>query len=66
MELRNKIVSLVYSPAGNDPETTKSSLANLSGNLKKLSAMRDLNVSKGNGGPFLVGNAATVADFNLW
>ena len=66
MDLRNKIVSLVYSPAGGDPVTTKSSLTSFSGNLKKLTAMRDLNVSKGSVGPFLVGSAATVADFNLW
>jgi hypothetical protein len=66
MDLRNKIVSLVYSPTGRDPETTKSSLASFSGNLMKLTAMRDFNVSKGNDGPFFVGSAATVADFNLW
>ena len=66
MDLRNKIVSLVYSPEGKDPETTRSFLASLSSNLQKLSAMRDINVSKGNVGPFLVGSAATVADFNLW
>ena len=66
MDLRNKIVSLVYGPAGKDPETTKLFLASLSGNLQKLSAMRDLNVSKGHRGPFLVGSAATVVDFNLW
>jgi Glutathione S-transferase, C-terminal domain len=65
-DLRNKIVSLVYSPTGGDPETAKSSIASFYGNLKKLTAMRDLNVSKGNVGPFLVGSAATVADFNLW
>lgn len=46
--------------------TTMSSLDSFSGNLKKLTAMRDLNLSKGNIGPFLVGNAATVSDFNLW
>ena len=66
MDLRNKIVSLVYSPTGGDPVTTMSSLDSFSGNLKKLTAMRDLNLSKGNIGPFLVGNAATVSDFNLW
>ena len=66
MDLRNKIVALVYGPAGKGPEETKAVLATLMGNLKKISLWRDINAAKGNDGPFMVGNAATTCDFNLW
>lgn len=66
MDLRNKIVSLVYGPAGKEAASTSLILNGLMGNLAKICAWRNGNISKGNDGPFLVGNAATVVDFNLW
>ena len=67
MDLRNKIIPVAYhGTAGKTAEGTDAAFTALIGNLVKLSAWRDLNASKGNSGPFLVGNAATVCDFNLW
>ena len=67
MDLRNKIIPVAYhGTAGKTAEGTDAAFTALMGNLAKISAWRDLNASKGNSGPFLVGNAATVCDFNLW
>jgi hypothetical protein len=56
MDLRNKIVSLVYSPNGLDATVTQTTLNSMKGNLEKLELWCEDNASNGNDGHFLVGN----------
>lgn len=66
IDLRNKIAGFAYGPLNEDKNETIIFLEALKVNYEKFATWFEMNKSKGNTGPFLVGSSATAPDFHLW